>query len=276
VQGLGGIGKSGLAQTWITSLAYLGYEDPVRATVLHMPGREVVETADPIGRLATWQQRAAHECKLFFLDGYDEAPPGTDLEVLLQEALRLGSRVVVTSRSQAPSSLLDTFRSISLYSMSRRDATSVLAEFGIGGPEGIEAASELGDHPLALMVFARYVASGKRTAAEALRDLRITGPAELGSTLQATLAASVRALTSDARRLLRALCAACDLGVVSLAEFRSHWGPARPDTIRELARASLIQVDHLETPTTIAIHPLVRNFIKECPRGLLEETDSVA
>ena len=281
VQGLGGIGKSGLVQTWITALGYLGYEDPVKVTVLHVQGREVVDTADAIGRLTTWQARAAHECKLFFLDGYDEAPPGSNLEVVLQEALRLGSRVVVTSRSQAPSSLLNTFRSINLNSMSRRDATSILSDFGIGGREGIEVASELGDHPLALMLFARYVASGKRTAAEALRDLRLTdlrsrGPAELGSTLQATLAATVRALTPDARRLLRALCVAGDLGVLSLAEFRSHWEPPWPDTIRELARASLIQVDHLETPTMIAIHPLVRSFLEEGLHVLLEESDSVA
>src|SRR5262249_24595203 len=159
----------------------------------------------------------APDCgRLLFLDDYDEAPPGTDLEVLLYEALRLGSRVVVTSRSQAPPSLLPTSQYISLDSMSRRDATSVLAEFGIRGPEALQAACELGDHPLALMVFARYVASGKHTAAEALKHLRsraldytTSEPATLG-TLQATLITSVQALTSDARRLLKSLCTAPD------------------------------------------------------------------
>jgi len=160
----------------------------------------------------------------------------------------------------------------------------MLAEFGIGGAEGVEAASQLRDHPLALMLFARYVTSGKGTAAEALMDLRsahggdlTTLGAQHESPLRATLAASVRALTSDATRLLRAMSAAGrDPGVVSLAEFRTHQGPARPDAIRELARASLIQVDSLDTPTTIAIHPLVQHFVKEASHGLFEKADSVA
>jgi hypothetical protein len=38
-------------------------------------------------------------------------------------------------------------------------------------------------------------------------------------------------------------------------------------------RASLIQVDHLETPTTIAIHPLVKSFVREGPHGLFEDKD---
>lgn len=267
VQGLGGIGKSGLVQTWITALAYLGYEDPVTASVLHSPGREVVGVADAFDRLATWQTRVGNGCKLFFLDGYDEASSGTDMEALLQEAGRIGSRVIVTSRSEIPSSFLERFRTIDLSSMSRRDATAMLAEFGIAGSEAQAAASELGDHPLALMVFARYVASGKRTATEALEDVRTRSVADLGSTPQAgrsvraTVAASVRALTSEARRLLRALSAATEGGVVSLADFRTHAQWARPNEMQELARASLIQVDHLETPTSISIHPLVRTFI---------------
>ncbi len=57
VQGLGGIGKSGLAQTWITALAYLGYEDRVNATVLYLPGREIVETGHALGKVASWQPR---------------------------------------------------------------------------------------------------------------------------------------------------------------------------------------------------------------------------
>jgi hypothetical protein len=276
IQGLGGTGKSGLVQTWITALGYLGYDDPVNATVLHMSGREVVETDYAIGRLATWQTNAANDCKLFFLDGYDEAHSGANLEVLLQEALRLGFRAVVTSRSQAPSSFFETFQSIDLASMSRRDSTSMLSEFGIGATEGIEAASVLGDHPLALILFARYVASGKCTASEALRDLRSPRPAELRSTLRASLAASVRALTPDANQLLGDLCAAVDIGIVSLTDFRCQWEPPQPDSLRELARASLVQVDHLETPTTFAIHPLVRNFIREDHRGLLEDANPAA
>jgi hypothetical protein len=283
VQGLGGIGKSGLVQTWITALAYLGYEDPVTASVLHRPGREFVEVVDAIAKLATWQTSVGHGCKLFFLDGFDEASSGANMEVLLKEAERIGSRIIVTSRSERPSSLLERFRSIDLSSMSRRDATAVLAEFGIAGSEAQAAASELGNHPLALMLFARYVASGKRTAAEALEDLRTRSLAELGSapqagqSIRATVAASVKALTSEARRLLRALCAAPEGGFVSVADFRTHAQWARPDELRELARASLIQVDHLETPTTISIHPLVRHFISEDGRrDLLDTTDSVA
>ena len=270
VQGLGGIGKTGLLQTWISALAYLGYEEPARATVLHVLGREAVETTDAIGRLATWQLRDPRECHLLFLDGYDEGPQGEKLEALVREALRLGTRLVVTSRSPVPTSLLDAFHSIPVHSMQRRDATSLLAEYGVGGPEGTEAASELGDHPLALLLFAQYVASGKHTAAEALRDLNSARLAEPGDILHATLAAAVRTLTSDARRLLEALCAASHLGVVSVAEFPNKRQPAPPETIGELARSGLIQVDHLETPTTIAIHPLVRNFVEEDPRGLLD------
>lgn len=276
LQGLGGIGKSGLVQTWITALGYLGYDDPVKATVLHMSGREVLKTNDAIDKLAAWQLHAASDYKLFFLDGYDEALPGADLENLLQEALRMGSRVVVTSRSQAPSSLFENFQSINLARMSRRDATSMLSAFGIGAPVGIEAAEVLGEHPLALMLFARRVESGKRTASEALRDLQSSGPAELQSTLRAALAGSVRALTPDAKQLLEGLCAAGDHGIFFLADFRSQWEPPQGDALRELARASLVQVDHLEMPTTFAVHQLVRNFIREAPLVLLEDANPVA
>lgn len=262
LQGPGGIGKSGLVQTWITALGHLGYDDSVKVTVLYMSGREVLKTNDAIEKLTDWQLHAANECKLFFLDGYDEALMGADLEVLLQEAQRMGSRVVVTSRSQAPSSSFESFQSISLAAMSRQEATSMLSAFGIEAPEGIETAKALGEHPLALMLFARCVASGKRTASEALRDLQSPGPAELQSTVRAAIAGSVRALTPDAKQLLRGLCTASDLGILFLADFRCQWEPPQRDALRELARASLVQVDHLETPTTFAIHQLVRNFIR--------------
>jgi hypothetical protein len=226
--------------------------------------------------VAAWQLLAANNCKLFFLDGYDEAPPGADLEVLLQEVLRMGSRVVVTSRSQAPSLFFETFQSINLASMSRRDAASMLSAFGIGAPEGIEAAKELGDHPLALMLFARCVASGKRTASEALRDLQSPRPAELQSTLRAALAGSVSMLTPHAKQLLGGLCAAGDLGNVRLADFRCQWVPSQCEALRELALASLVQVDHLETPTIFAIHQLVRNYIREDSLDFLEDANPVA
>ena len=93
------------------------------------------ELLDAIDKLATWQTRVGHGCKLFFLDGYDEASSRADMGVLLQEAERIGTRIIVTSRSKRPSSLLERFRSIDLSSMSRRDATAVLAEFGIAGSE---------------------------------------------------------------------------------------------------------------------------------------------
>jgi len=76
--------------------------------------------------------------------------------------------------------------------------------------------------------------------------------------------------------LLKSLCTAPDLGALSLADFRSHWQGPWSDTIRELAQASFIQVDHLETPSMIAIHPLIRSFVKEAPEGLLDEADPVA
>ncbi|WP_376753524.1 TIR domain-containing protein [Candidatus Nitrospira neomarina] len=130
IQGLGGNGKSGLVQTWITALGYLGYDEPVKAAVLYVPGREVVKLEDAVGRLKSWQLHAAHEGKLVFLDGYDEASPAADLEVLLQEALRLGCRAIITSRRQVPVPLVDRFRSINLSSMSRDDAPSMLSDFG--------------------------------------------------------------------------------------------------------------------------------------------------
>ncbi|MFL5383854.1 MAG: TIR domain-containing protein [Longimicrobiaceae bacterium] len=270
VQGMGGLGKSGLVQTWITALACLGYEEPVTATVLHLAGREVVDTADAIGKLTTWQTRASGECKLFFLDGYDEAPPGTDLKGLLQVALRFGSRIVVTSRGSVPSSFLHEFRSFSLHSLSRRDATAVLAEFGITGRDGEAVAAELGDHILALQVFARYVASGERTAAEALEDLRsaregLEAPQPRPS-VQGALERSVSALTPAARRALHALCTVTNPGSAPLVEYDR----VQPELIRELARAGLIYVDHLETPTTIAVHPLIRQFVKMSPGDVLE------
>lgn len=273
VHGVGGIGKSGLVQTWIAALAHLGYQDRVKASVLYIAGREITETVSMMRKLAEWHSGAHNRSKLLFVDGYDEATPGTDTETFLQRVLTCKGRVIVTSRVKPPPSLAHFFQDISLDAMSRRDSTSVLAEMGISVPEREVAALQFGDHPLALKLFAKYIESSKRSAADALKGLSSPWQAQFGGTLRATLAASIGALTTNARQLFAALCKVSDHGVVSLGEFGDLRKLARSGTLRELVRANLIQVDDSDTPTTVAINPLLCHLVEDGPGAVMEGPD---
>ena len=120
-------------------------------------------------------------------------------------------------------------------------------------------AAELGDFPLALFLVSRYLASGNKTAAEALDELRgmradrlSAGPLASDS-IRAILRNTVEGLTMEAKLLLETLCR----NAVSIPEPTALANPA----ISELARAGLVQVDHLEGPSQVSIHPLVRRYV---------------
>ena len=200
---LGGSGKSGLLQTWVTALSYLGYREPVSASVLYLRGSQV-EVTQAQHTLFTWEARSASPSKLFLLDGHDEARNTPEVEEIVAKAIHLGARVLVTSRLFPPQRLAGHFTNLTLGNMTRRDSVAILNEFGVTGPGTNEIAAELDDHPLALFLLSRSLANGNKTAAEALEDLRrmrADQPADgLGASgsIRATLSKSVRGLTSDA------------------------------------------------------------------------------
>ena len=263
--GLGGSGKSGLLQTWVTALSYLGYDQAVSADVLYLSAREVVEVVEARQALSTWASHAASPCRLVLLDGDDEASSTADVEEILRDAFRLGIRTLVTSRRTLPQSLRQHFTSLTLTNMTRRDSIAILNQFGVTSPESDRVAEELGDHPLALLIFSRSLANKNQTASEALMDLhRIqegdsTGDVVLSRMIRATFSNSVRSLSADARELLNMLCQNGERGVVP--------EPARA-SIRELASTGLVQVDHVDKPTQVSIHPMVRRLINAERQGM--------
>jgi hypothetical protein len=260
LSGLGGSGKSGLLQTWVTALSHLGYGESVSAEVAYFRGSEIDATrVDHAFR--TGESKDPSSRKLLLVDGHDEARSTHDVEDVVREALHWGTRVLVTSRSAVPQWLSRYFISLDLATMTRRDSVAVLNQFGITGPESNQLASELGDHPLAILVLSRSLAAGKTTASEALADLRSArsersaGSAYTAQSLRATLSRSVQGLTSDARSLLETLS--------QNPEDATAPPRVKRPAIRELVSAGLVQVDHFERPRQLSVHPLVRKFVCE-------------
>jgi len=263
--GLGGAGKSGLLQTWVTALCCLGYDQAVSANVLYLGGKELVDVSDTRQTVSAWSSQTASPCKVLLLDGHDEVPSMANVDEILWEAIRSGIRVLVTSRDALPPSFGDYFTNLTLSSMTRRDSVAILSQFGVNRPEGERIAEELGNHPLALLIFSRSLASKNQTPSEALIELHhireggSTGDVGLSRMIRAVFSRSVRSLTADAMSLLNILCQNAEGGVGPLEL-------ARP-SIRELATAGLVQVDHLDNPTQVSIHPMVRRFIDEECQG---------
>lgn len=256
--GLGGSGKSGLLQTWVTALSFLGYGEPVSASILYLRGSDVDVTKTQ-HILSTWESRMESPWRLLLLDGYDEARNTWEMDDILAKALHLGDRLLVTSRSSAPELLDAYFTKLTLANMTRQDSVAILSQFGVTGPGSEELAAELDDHPLALFLLSRSLVRENKTAAEALEDLRrkdlSSGGDGTSSCIRAILRNSVGGLSSDARLLLESLC-------------RSAGGTAElfalaPASIRELALSGLVQVDNLEGPSKVSIHPLVRRYVNQ-------------
>ena len=104
IQGLGGSGKSGLIQTWVTALSSLGYREPVSANVLYLRGSEVNDS-ETLRILRTSTLSATSPSVLLILDGHDEAQSTREVEEILAKAIQLGARSVVTSRASIPGPL---------------------------------------------------------------------------------------------------------------------------------------------------------------------------
>jgi TIR domain len=262
--GSAGSGKSGLLQTWITALSYLGYGELVSANVLYLRGREV-DLIEAQRTLNTWRPMRATTLLLFVVDGHDEARSTPDVEEALAQAVHLGVRALVTSRTAVPRALSTHFMNLQLGGLTRRDSVAILNQFGVTGHEGVALAAELDDHPLALLLFSRSLANEKETAAaalEALRSMRgdmLAGGLDASRSIRTLLRGSVKSLSLEARALLERLC-------------RTAEGAPEPPgladlAIGELAGAGLVQVDHLSAPSQVSIHPLVRKYINEEQNG---------
>lgn len=260
LHGLGGSGKSGLIQTWITALSSFGYQEVISASVLYFAGSQI-DLPVVQHEIRAWKSSKSTPSRLLILDGYDEAHNLQNIEKFLSDVIYLGARVLVTSRSSVPQEFANAFTTLSLANLTRRDSIAMMDQFGITGPESEELAAELGDHPLALLLLSRSFVSRDTTVSEVLKELRLVRgdisahSFPTSSFIRATINSSLRGLTPDVRSLLESLCQNAEGAVDPSKLSRS--------VIRELANAGLVQVDHLETPTQISIHPIVRNSINE-------------
>jgi hypothetical protein len=152
--------------------------------------------------------------------------------------------------------------------MSRRDTEALLNQMGITGTVASEIALELGDHPLAVQVFSRYVAQRNLKPTEALEQLRMQRTRHSVQDrndefpVGAILKEAFGRVSPVARNLL-----------VSLAHARTlelKWPECVPATIaipdalaglQELAQCGLVQLDRLEAPIQLSVHPLVKDFV---------------
>jgi hypothetical protein len=274
VRGLGGSGKSGLIQTWVTALEDLGYDRAPPLAVLFLPGRAIESSGQSESPLRSFLKRTIEiQHKLVVLDGFDEASDTRFVEKLLHDALTCGAKVLVSSRQEIPKSLVGSFVAIALNTMSRRESVAFLNQMGMAGPDAIAVAAELGDHPLAVLLFARYVAERNLKPTDALKDLRShtlrhdaahkSVHERAASAIGDTVQRAIDAVSPRARRLLSGLCQ------IDAVELR--WPECLPSNIsesdataavQELSTAGLVQVDRLDAPSRMAIHDLIRDLVK--------------
>jgi hypothetical protein len=253
--GLGGIGKSGLLQTWVTALSHLGYGEAVSVCAAYFMGRHVGVTD---------VHNAFLECeskhRLLLLDGYDESRDAHQLDDALRESLHRGARVIVTSRRAVPQRLCEYFADIGVGAMTAQDVLALLSQVGITGPDSEELAAELDGHPLAIMILSGSLADGNKSASELLAALRgeLSEDSLRGQrSIRVALDKGLRFLTTDARSLLESLCLRPDDAALQ---------PKLPE-LRELACAGFVNVDDFDAPRQISVHPLVRNFILNRQEG---------
>lgn len=254
LSGLGGSGKSGLLQTWITAFSCLGYGEPVSANVLYFRGSEI-DAIEAQHALNIWEMNNASPQKLLLLvDGYDEARNTQEVDDFLANTIHKSVRTVVTSRTSVPPLFLEGFTNIRIGNMTSRDNIAMLNELGISEPERVELAEGLDNHPLALLLLSKSLLNGNKSAIDLLNDLRSmrrdvsVGVACISPLIQAAL----MSLTSDARTLLVKLCRDGD-DTSAPSELQNQ-------KIRELVKVGLVQIDNLEK---VSIHPLVRGYINE-------------
>lgn len=284
VRGLGGSGKSGLIQTWVTALEYLGYESAQAVGIFFISGREGISSPPSDSSVKDFLRRATRfQRTLIVLDGFDEVTDSVFAEQLLSEALAHGARVLVSSRSAVPEPLLDSFTAIDLDAMSQRDAVAFLAQMGVVGEDALAIAQELRNHPLAVLVFSRYVAESNLKPGDALELIRkqnsqsgVSGANDtesLSKTIGVTLERAIASLSRVAQKLLSSLCRsdAPDL----------TWPECAPSAIavsdalagvKELSTKGLVRVDRFDAPTQLAIHDLVKNYVRS--RGEVEASES--
>ena len=259
--GLGGIGKSGLLQTWVTSLSYFGYRKNTAVSAFYLSGRDIHDLEETHTRLMVWISKNTTQKKLLLVDGHDESPQPENVDKLLRYAIHSGIKTIVTSRAMCTESLTKDFVNINFKGMSRKDSLSMLDQHFGSSPANNEIATELDDHPLALTMFSRSVITKDQRPEKALENLRrikiddpTTTPDHLQS-IRASICESVGNLTPDARTLLER--------IVQSEGTKFEQSDLMNPLLQDLTGAALIQVDHLDSPTQLSIHPLVRSFIND-------------
>jgi hypothetical protein len=161
IYGLGAMGKTGLLQTWITALSYLGYNEYVTANMFYLQGREP-DFAEAQRALDACAMKGADAPSLLLVvDDHDEARSMLRSERVLTRAIHLGVRILVSSRGEVPRRLSPYFMNLDVPTFTRVESIALLNRFGIVGAESDKnrLAEELGDHPLALLLVSKLLVS---------------------------------------------------------------------------------------------------------------------
>lgn len=119
IQGLGGAGKSGLLQTWVTALDVLGYEKLEQISILHMNGRNDMEQLRN-SFLEFQQQSVSINSSLAVIDGFDEASDKEIMVQFLSGIIKDETKLLVSSRSPAPEYFKGLFHNYQMRFNSKR------------------------------------------------------------------------------------------------------------------------------------------------------------
>jgi TIR domain len=267
IVGLGGAGKSGLIQTWLAALKYIGYEYTSNVRVLFVHGRALDDLIVLRQRLSAIG--GGREALLLIVDSHDEAPVEANLPELLELALEKSVKVLVSSRLVDPVVLPEEFVTLPLATLSNRESIALLEAAGVSDLKE-EIAFQLSGHPLALVIFSRYLAEGKQSAATALDRLRQSATSlkednvyRASSALSDIIARTLDFISPAAKLLAQCL----SRPESSNTEWRSLV-PASMSSLEaegallELASMGMVQLDDFANPRQVLIHPLVRALIR--------------
>ena len=261
LQGMGGSGKSGLLQTWVTALDVLGYEDAEKLAILFINAREPIEnlraSLDNFIR-RSWRK----ERKLATIDGLDETNYPDEIHHFIGELIKNGWCILASSRTGVPEGRESFFRQIYLGGMTSRDSAAFVTGLGVDSTNAMAVGERLDGHPLALQIFAMHLQKSAGGDAAAALDVLDTVPSGSSTkNIYAITRQTIATLSESARTLLQEVTAQSnneDSLNAGLARIASSDEGQR--ACLELVHAGLLQVDNIKTLRKVNIHPIIRNY----------------
>ena len=168
IHGVGGIGKTGLLQTWITVVRTLGAHKNMCDGVHYLPGREITSTSE----LKDFTNSGDPSRKLLAVDGLDESRDAARGELLLRQFVQYGGRAVTVSRALPDHPDLRSFARIELAPFDSASASALLEGLRLSPEETREILQMTGGHPVALTQLRALLQSDSLNGAELIRRLR--------------------------------------------------------------------------------------------------------